>query len=68
MMEVLRTKIENSCDKWLDEIHKSDDASTKIDIAIEFEKLFASNLVHISFGEDINDQLFEMKVLKAKFG
>ena len=68
MMEVLRTKIEDSCDKWLGEIRKSETQSTQIDISVEFEKLFASNLVHIAFGEDINDQLFEMQVIPAKFG
>ena len=67
MMEVLRGKLERSVEKWLAEIRNSDTASTKIDIAFEFERLFAENLIHISFGEDINDQLFEMQMLKGKF-
>ena len=63
MMEVLRGKVERSVDKWLAEIHKSETASTQIDMAFEFERLFAENLIHISFGEDINDQLFEIQML-----
>ena len=49
-------------DKWLKEIEESVDGNTKIDIAIEFEKLIARNIVHISFGEDISDMIVETDI------
>ena len=60
MMEVLKGKIEFYFDIWNKEIDKSPDKSHKIDITYVFERIFAHNLVTIAFGEDINDDKFEI--------
>jgi len=36
------------------------EGTTEIDIAKEFELIFAKNIIHITFGEDINDQELEI--------
>ena len=59
MMEVLRLKVEHISEKWLAEIRNSSTKSTLIDITTEFENLNASNMIHIAFGGDINDQVFD---------
>lgn len=67
MMEVLRSKLESRVENWTEKIRESQDGKAKIDIALEFEKLFAENLIHISFGEDVNDQFFEIFMMCGKF-
>ena len=60
MMKVLKDKL----NAFIDEINAEIDASpygcTINDIAISFEKLFFSTIVHISFGEDVSDMQIEM--------
>ena len=36
--------------------------SVTIDIAYEVRKLFARNIIHIAFGEDIEEEKFELYV------
>ena len=60
MMEVLKGKIEGYFDEWNNEIAASKDKSYAIDISVVFERIFAHNLITIAFGEDINDQKFEI--------
>jgi hypothetical protein len=71
MMGVLKGKIEDSFNEWNKEIEASPAKSHAIDIRVEFERIFAHNLVHIAFGEDINDDKFDMlvesKTNKGKF-
>ena len=54
MSEVLRGKIEEPFENWIKEIDDSTTKSTNIDITVEFERIFAKNLIHIAFGEDIS--------------
>ena len=61
-MAVLKGKIKDAFDKWSKEIEASPDKSHAIDILVEFERIFAHNLVHIAFGEDINDEKFDLQV------
>ena len=63
MAEVFKQHLNVSCDKWLAEIAASKDAETRIDIAVEFERIFGHTINHISFGEDINGDLFDFHVL-----
>ena len=63
MTEVFKHHLNTSCDKWLSEIAASQDGETRIDIAVEFEKIFAYTINHISFGENVNDDLFDFLVL-----
>ena len=46
--------------RWLDEIDKSADGSTIIDISHEFERIYSRNIITVSFGEDISDEKFEI--------
>ena len=57
MIGVFKKYINVSCDKWLSEIAKND-GKTKIDISVEFERIFAHTINHICFGEDLNDDKF----------
>ena len=49
MLNVFKEHVNTSCDKWLDEIAKNG-AETKIDISVEFERMFAHTINHICFG------------------
>ena len=68
MTEVLREKIEAVLQKWIKAIESSEDKSYLIDITVEFERVFARNLIHIAFGEDINDNLFDLDMRRTKAG
>ena len=57
MLETLKGKLQDKCSEWTDIIRDSDDQSHTIDISTEFAAIFSRNIVHISFGEDISDQL-----------
>ena len=60
-------KIMDAFTKWINEIKASQDGSTVIDIAYEFERIFSRNIITIAFGEDISDEKFEVLVpLKLK--
>ena len=62
MLEVLKMKLHNAINKWQAEIKSSQNQQTVIDIAVEFEKLFCSNIVHICFGEDVSNMEFDFDV------
>ena len=62
MMEVLKGKIEHYFDMWNKEIETSTTKSHAIDISQAFERIFAHNLITIAFGEDINDDKFEIQI------
>ena len=59
MMDVLKEKIETAAEKWMKRIDENPDGSHNIDITVEFEQIFGSNIIHISFGEDINENKFD---------
>ena len=61
MLEVFKQIFAKFATKWMAEIDASADKSTTLNIE-EFQKIFGQNMVHIVFGEDITDQLFELKV------
>ena len=64
-MEVLKGKIEIYFDIWNKAIEASTSKSHCIDITQAFERIFAHNLVTIAFGEDINDDKFDIQVRKS---
>ena len=68
MMEVLKTKIDIYFDIWNKEIEASSEKSHKIDITQAFERIFAHNLITIAFGEDINDDKFDIQARASKAG
>jgi len=62
MLEALKLKISTKISQWMDQIDKSPDGSIQVDIRLELETILAENLVHITFGEDINDEAFDFKM------
>ena len=56
---MLKEKLAVKIEKWNDEISKSPDGKTVIDLPVEFEDLFCRNIVQICFGEDVSDMLVE---------
>ena len=60
MLEVLKEKIGQACEKWAKSIDESRDNFVTIDIAYEIRKVFARNIIHIAFGEDIEEEKFEL--------
>ena len=57
MMEVFKEHLNHSLDKWLAEVESQ--GQTRIDISVEFERIFAHTINHIAFGEDLNDDKFD---------
>ena len=55
MLEVLKEKIQGDCQKWRDQIEKSYYKKITVDFSLIFSSLFARNIIHISFGEDISE-------------
>lgn len=53
MMDCLKGKLAERCAAWIKTAE--DEGKARIDIALEFEKIFAKNLIHIAFGEDISE-------------
>ena len=66
MLEVLKGKINLRVDKWTKEIESGKTGSTEINIAKEFEEIFAHNLIHIAFGESMLDSTVEINYLTDK--
>lgn len=65
MLEVLKQITAKFATKWQAEIDGSDGKSKTFSVK-EFQEIFGQNMVHIVFGEDITDQLFELQVPQGK--
>ena len=59
MLEVFKDKTAAHCENWLQQM-TPDENSTVIDISKVFSNLFARNIIHIAFGEDISDQKLKL--------
>ena len=57
MTEVLKEYLNASCDKWQAEIKEK--GSTRINIAVEFERIFAYTIAHICFGANFSQDKFK---------
>ena len=68
MLEVMKDLLEKRFEEWLASAKCSPDGATVIDISVEFLEIMSRNIIMISFGEDINDELFEISVRKTKTG
>lgn len=54
MIEVLKDKLDESIKEWAQQIQKSQDGTTVIDIAKVYREIFTRNIIHIAFGEDVS--------------
>jgi len=59
MLDTLKVKLSAMITKWTKDVDSSVEGRTVIDITKEFERVFAKNIIHIAFGEDINDETLE---------
>ena len=66
MLDVLKIETGKKVDQWRAEIAASEDKSTQINIARMFAELYANNIVHIAFGQDMSTELFEMEYMPVK--
>jgi len=64
----MKDLLEKRFEEWLALTQISPDKTTVIDISEEFLDLMSRNIIKVSFGEDINDELFEISVRKTKAG
>ena len=55
MLELLKDKIEGDCIKWTEQIDKSYYKKITVDFSKIFNEIFAKNIIHTSFGEDISE-------------
>ena len=57
MVTVTKKHINYACNKWLAEIEAKGEA--RIDITVEFERIFAHAINNVAFGTDMNDDKFD---------
>mmetsp|Transcript_11584 Transcript_11584/g.14620 ORF Transcript_11584/g.14620 Transcript_11584/m.14620 type:complete len:192 (+) Transcript_11584:168-743(+) len=62
MLETLKDTAQAALTKWAVEAEKK--GSHEIDMATEFFAIFARNIIHVSFGEDLVDDEIVLKVPK----
>ena len=61
MLETMKDILGERFDKWTGYIEESPDKTHTIDISTEFMDIMAHNIITVAFGEDINDELFELE-------
>ena len=64
MKDILATRFE----VWKKEIAASETKSHTIDMSKEINDIMSRNIITVSFGEDINDELFEIEVRRTQDG
>ena len=64
MVEILKEHIQLQYRSWISQIEKN--GEHRINIAEEFERINAHALSHICFGEDLNDDRFDLFVYDVK--
>ena len=50
MIKVFKLHMNAACDRWIEEIAQSARGEIRIDITVEFERIFAHTINHICFG------------------
>ncbi len=60
MGNVAKLHIKKAIDKWVSEIAQN--GETRINISVEFERIFAHTINHICFGQDHNDDKFDFEL------
>lgn len=66
MLETLKTVLLETFASWMEKVEKN--GHHDVNMATEFSDILASNIIHICFGEDISNELFEIKVKDKKTG
>ena len=60
MLETMKDILGDRFDKWTGCIEASPKNIYTIDISTEFRDIMARNIITVAFGEDINDELFDL--------
>ena len=66
MVEVMKEITATKFETWIEEIKNSQQKTHVVDTTTEFADIMARNIITIAFGEDVNDELFELKVRKKQ--
>ena len=61
MLETMKDILGDRFDKWTGCIEASPKNIYTIDISTEFRDIMARNIITVAFGEDINDELFDLQ-------
>ena len=62
MVHTLKSILADKCEKWA-AATKQNNGKTVIDISTEFQEIFARNMLTITLGEDISEELVEINVI-----
>ena len=65
MLDVMKDIVEKRFDHLLEQIKASPSQSYTVDISTLFLEIMSKNIITCAFGEDINDELFELKMRKS---
>lgn len=60
MLEVMKDITAAKFENWKEAIIKSSDGAHVVDSSIELSDIMSRNIITNAFGEDINDELFEL--------
>ena len=65
MLEVMKNIVEKRFEELLGQIKTSPSQSHTVDISTLFLEIMSENIITVAFGEDINDELFELKMRRT---
>ena len=60
MLEIMKDKMEEDCEKWKKEIEESEKKETTVDFMYIFNRIFGRLIIHICFGEDISNIMLDI--------
>ena len=60
MLETLKDKTANSFENWAAKARASPTKTYDFNMATDFSEILARNIIHVSFGEDLCDELFNL--------
>ena len=60
MLEIMKDKMEEDCEKWKKEIEESANKETTVDFMYIFNRIFGRLIIHICFGEDISNIMLDI--------
>ena len=68
MLENIKGIVEERFEQILEQIKASPSHSHTVDISTLFLDIMSRNIITVAFGEDVNDEMFELKMLKTPQG
>lgn len=62
MLETLKDKTAHTFSEWASKARASPTKTHDFNMATEFSEILARNIIHVSFGEDLSDELIDLQV------